>query len=253
MLTALLAMVAVCLAQTAAPGEHGLLEKRIDGPILGANRLPFTEALKAGAMGMRSHFADFGIELADADHPVQPTVLVSPPADGTLGAFLRGVFRQMPGYEYEAVSEHLISVYPKGAKDDPNDLLNVKAPQFDVDNAQAGPILGFPDLFIPELHAKVSPVQPGQPQQIAIYVGPVAVGPKVTVHLRNVTVREILNAVAVATESPRDNGKDDAPYGWIYRTTTKTGEHRPYWGVFASWPPNWRDLVFPSKQPPKAR
>ncbi len=245
MLTALLAVVAACLAQTAAPDEFGLLAKRIDGPILGANRQPFTEALKAGAMGMRSHFANFGIELADADHPVQPTVLVSPPADGTLGAFLRDVFRQMPGYEYETVSEHMISVYPRGAKDDPNDLLNVKVPRFDVANAQAGPIMGFPDLFIPELHDKMFPVQPGRPQQITVYAGPVAVGPNVTLHLRNVTVREILNAVAVATEG-------DDPYGWIYRTTTQTGQRRPYWGVFPSNPPNWKDLVFPHGRPLKA-
>ena len=183
---------------------------------------------------------------------VQPTVLVIPPADGTLGTFLRDVFRQMPGYEYETISEHTISVYPKGAKDDPNDLLNVKVPQFDVDNAPAGRIMGFPDLFIPELHDRIFPVQPGQERRPTVYIGPVPRGPEVTVHLRNVTVREILNTVAVATESPRGNGKDEAPYGWIYRTTTETGEHRPYWGVFASWPPNWRDLVFPNRQPPKA-
>jgi hypothetical protein len=131
-------------------------------------------------------------------------------------------------------------------KEDPNDVLNLRIPQFDVDGEHAGTILGFPTMFIPELRAKLAPPTPGQ-QQLFMYIGPVPPGPTVTLHLRDVTVREILNAVTVATEKPEGDGDDDYPFCWMYRTRTETGEKKPYWGVFFSLPPHWRELIHPAR------
>lgn len=232
------------IAQTPAPDEFGLMQKLIEAPMVTA-RKTFTNALNSGALAMRSHFMTFGIELADGDYPVEPMVVSGPPRDGTVGEYLDDLFRQLPAYEYEVVSEHTVSVYPRGAKEDPNDILNFRIPKFDIDGVHAGTILGFPAMFIPELRAKLAPPTPGKPQ-IFIYAGPVPPGPKITLHLRNATVREILNAATVATENPEGDGRDDYPIGWIYRTSTRTGEKKPNWGVFLSLPPNWKELLGPA-------
>jgi hypothetical protein len=243
-MTLALAMT-TALAQPAAPEKFDLMKKPIEG-LMVTGRMTFSQALKDGARAMRSHFMTFGVELADGDYPEERMVISSPPRGGTIGEFLEDVFRQVPTYEYEVVSEHTVSVYPRGAKQDPSNILNLKIPRFDVDSEDAGPILAFPQQFIAELRAKLAPPTPGQ-DQIFVYSGPVSPGPKVTLHLRDVTVREILNAVTVATEIPKGNGRDDYPCSWIYRTRTHTGEVKPNWGAFFSLPPNWRELVHPAR------
>jgi hypothetical protein len=233
------------MAQTTGADRFGVMSKRIEAPMV-TGRMPFTSALKGGAIAMRSHFLTFGIELADGDFPWEPTVVAIPPQGGTVGEFLSDIFRQVPAYEYEVISEHLVSVYPRGAKENANDILNLRVPRFDVDGVHAGTILAFPDMLSPELRAKLFPATSGK-QQIFLYTGPVPLGPKVTLHLRDMTLREILNAVAVATEHPKGDGPDDAPYGWIYRTRIRTGERKPYFGTVWSLPPGWRDLVYPTR------
>ena len=245
LLTAMALAVGMTAAQPAAPDKFGVMKKRIEAPMV-TGRRTFTQALGDGAMAMRSHFLTFGIELAVDDYPDGPMVTSSQPRGGTVGEFLRDLFRQAPTYEYEVISAHTISIYPRGAKEDPNDILNLRIPKFDVDAQHAGTILGFPETFIPELQAKLAPSAPGQ-DQLFVYIGPVSPGPKVTLHLRDVTVREILNAVTVATENPKGNGRDDYPCSWIYRTRTHTGEVKPNWGTFFSLPPNWRELVHPAR------
>jgi len=236
---------AMATAQTPASDKFGVMKKLIEAPVV-TGRRTFTQALGDGAIAMRSHFLTFGIELADGDYPEERMVMSSQPRGGTVGEFLEDIFRQVPTYEYEVVSEHTVSVYPRGAKEDPNDILNLRIPRFDVDGEDAGVVLVFPQQFIAELRAKLAPPTPGQ-DQIFVYSGPVSPGPKVTLHLRDMTVREILNAVTVATENPKGNGRDDYPCSWIYRTRTHTGEVKPNWGAFFSLPPNWRELVHPAR------
>jgi hypothetical protein len=243
-MTLALAMT-TALAQPAAPDKFGLMKKRIEAPMV-TGRRTFTQALRDGAIAMRSHYLTFGIELADGDYPEERMVISSPPPGGTVGEFLQDLFRQVPTYEYEVVSEHAVSVYPRGAKEDPNDILNLRIPRFDVDGEDAGVVLVFPQQFIAELRAKLAPPTQGQ-DQLFMYIGPVSPGPKVTLHLRDVTVREILNAVTVATENPKGDGPDDSPCSWIYRTRTHTGEVKPNWGTLFSLPPNWKELVHPAR------
>jgi len=237
--------VGMTAAQPAAPDQFGLMKKPIEG-LMVTGRMTFSRALSDGARAMRSHFLTFGIELTVVDYPDGPMVISSQPRGGTVGEFLRDLFRQAPTYEYEVISEHTVSVYPKGAKEDPNDILNLRIPRFDVDDQDAGPILGFPDMFIPELQAKLFPPTPGQ-DQLFQYIGGVVPGPKVTLHLRDVTVREILNAVTVATENPKGDGRDDYPVSWRCRTGTMTGEVKPRCGAFHSLPPNAKELVHPAR------
>jgi hypothetical protein len=218
-----------------------VLKKPIEGPIA-LGRRKFTDALAAMGHAMRSHFVIYGIESADGDYPVEPTVSVDAGPNVTIGEYLDDILRQAGSYEYEMVSSHLLSVYPKGAKQNPSDVLNFKIGRFDVTEADSGPIMAFPDKFIPELREKLFPAEAGK-QQIFTYVGPIPPGPKVTLQLRDVTVREILNAVTVATETPRGDSPGDAPYGWIYCNRDSTGTKKPYWGVFSCLPPNWRQLV----------
>lgn len=235
---------AAAMAQAPPPGKLGVMQTLIEAPIL-THRMKLTEAIMNGAKAMRRDYMVFGIELAPGDYPTEPMVIPTPPVDGTVGEYLRDILRQVPMYEYEAISEHMVTVYPRGAKEDPNDVLNLRVPRFDVDSARAGTILGFPALFIQELRSRISPKTPGQ-EQIIVFAGPVPPGPEVTLHLRDLTVRDILNAVSVATEHPQGSSDNDYPFGWIYRTSTETGEKKPYWGVTLSLPPNWRDLVRPA-------
>ena len=249
--------MAVALALSMALAQRigdkfGVEAKVIEGP-MASRTMTFTDALKAGAMALRSHFLNFGIELADRDSVAEPVVFSAPPQGGTVGEYIENIFDQVPTYEYEIVSQHTVSVFPRGAKDDPHNILNLRVPRFDVQDQHAGWILGFPSMFIPELDARLFPPTPGKQhkQHITMFIGPVPQGPKVTVHLRDVSIREILNAVSVATERPKGDGRDDAPYGWIYRSTTPAGEKKPYFGVIATLPPNWRDLVFPGPATPR--
>ena len=160
----------VGMAQPAAPDKYGLLSERIDGlMVMGGKKVVLTEALKTGAMAMRSDFVIFGIELADADYPTEPRVVPVPPAGGTVGEFLEDIFRQVPAYEYEAISGHMVSVYPRGAKENPEDILNLKVPKFDVDDVHAGSVLGLPVLAIPELRAKVFPATPGNAADLSVF------------------------------------------------------------------------------------
>lgn len=229
------------MAQTTASDKYGVMKRRIEAPMAIGKR-SFTQALRDGALAMRSHFLTFGIELTVDDYPDGPMVISSQPRGGTVGEFLRDLFRQVPTYEYEVISEHTISIHPKGAKEDPNDILNLRIPKFDVDAQHAGTILGFPETFIPELRDRLYPSTPGQ-NQLFQYIGGVLPGPEVTLHLRDVTVREILNAVTVGTENPKGNGRDDYPVSWKCRSGTLTGEVKPRCGTFPSLPPNWRELV----------
>jgi hypothetical protein len=58
-------------------------------------------------------------------------------------------------------------VFPQGAKEDPDNVLNLKVTRFDVDHTQAGSILAFPFLCVPELQARLYPETPDKPRLIA--------------------------------------------------------------------------------------
>ena len=231
---------APCVAQT-TPDGFGLRQKplRVVAP---KETIALTSALWTAGHSMKRDFISFGIELDSIDSVVEPKIDAGMPSGGTVGAFLENVFRQVPNYEYEIVSEHLVSVHPLRAKADPNSPLNLRIARFDVENVPTGWLLAFPSKYIPELHERLHPSTPGK-QQIVVYTGIAPLGPQISLHLRDVTIREILIAASIATETAE--GEDACPMGWTYRPVTTSGPKGPRWGVFFGLPDDWREGLRP--------
>ncbi len=139
------------------------------------------------------------------------------------------------------ISPHLVSIFPKGALDNPDDILNLRIPRFDAEDIYAGYILQFPETHIPELSAKLYPPTPGQPT-IRQYIAGVLLGSKVTLHLRDVTVRDILNAASIASGNVSFEDLNNFPCGWLYRIRTKDGQPIPQFVSISTLPFNWKDL-----------
>ena len=158
---------------------------------------------------------------------------------------LRRIFKQLPEYTFAVLSHHLVSVYPRSAMADRADPLNLKVKRFDVEGERAGTILTWPDRFIPELKNRTAAALPESEKahHIDIYVGSVAVGPLVTLHLRHVTVRQILNAVSEATEKAAPK---EGAWGWVYSPVPKSPSGKgvaDYWRLFGTAPHNWLEQV----------
>ena len=81
--------------------------------------------------------------------------------------------------------------------------MEIEDPGSSIGGVNAGRIWGSRSMFIPELRAMLFPGK----DQTTIYSGLVLLGPKESLHLSNVTVREILSAVTIATETPRVVGR----------------------------------------------
>ena len=160
------------------------------------------------------------------------------------GDALRQLLAQVPGYRVEVISDRLVNVYPASAEGDPNDLLNTLVPRFDVVSQRAGVILSWPERFVPELYQRLAASKAsGSAQHIDLYVGAVAIGPEITLHLRNVTVRQILNAVTEASDA---NAGVEAPVGWecSYEAKAAVGSGaRNTWRLLTTLPPDWKEHV----------
>jgi hypothetical protein len=168
----------------------------------------------------------------------------------TVGDALRQIIRQLPPYEVEPISGHLVDVFPKGAKRDPNDLMNLRIPAFDASDMDTYTILGRPRDAIPALDAALTPKQEPGKRLLTLYFGGYhSPGPRVTLHLKNVTVREILNAASVASES---SFPQSAALGWTY--TFDPGRplisgYRYTWGTLYSLPAGWKYKMRKNERP----
>src|SRR6516225_4924833 len=103
------------------------------------------------------------------------------------------------GMSYKLVSKHMINIYPIGAETDSKDLLNMPVPRFDAISMDPTQILTSPTEYIPELEARLHPRTPAQPYGYGGLTVRSNV-PPVTLHLKNTTVRGILNAASEAME-----------------------------------------------------
>jgi hypothetical protein len=224
-------ILALALSLQAAAGEADLLGLPLFPVPLVRQNVPLTQALSDVGAYVRNGYVLFGVELRLKDGK-EPTVNVNLKPGSTLGDALRQILQQAPGYTFEVVSEHLINIYPVGANQDPGDLLNLRVPRFDAVNAQLGDILTRPQEFIPELKARLVRRRPGEPGGYGLSVLS-SVGPTFTLHLRRVTVRQILNAVTKATEKfPAER----SPLGWA--CTFKADPTLPAGGVY-TWDVHW--------------
>lgn len=196
---------------------------------------PLPEALQAVGSAVRGGYVLFGVELRPRGGHA-PTVSLKLRSASDLGSALTQILAQVPGYKLEVVSPHLIDIYPAGAKEDSEDLLNMHVARFDVAGTQQGFVLTHPTAFIPPLAARIAPAPGG------IEVGSVLFpsGPTVTLHLRNVTVRQILNAVSEAGENSTANL---APLGWVStfsRNPELPAGGKYSWAALPSAPRDWK-------------
>ncbi len=163
------------------------------------------------------------------DHE-EPTVDVNLPPGSNLGDGMGQVFAQLPNYTFRVVSPHLINVFPQQADRNANDLLNLRVARFDVVDQDPAHILGYPDDFIGEIRAHLRPPGGGVLGEV---LGPLN-GP-LTLHLRSVTVRQIFNAVAEASENLPGQSE---PCGWVWLfnddPTFKTDPHLAGGGRYSS-------------------
>jgi hypothetical protein len=174
-------------------------------------RIPLSRALSDVAVQVRSGYVLFGAEIR-LRNGEEPSVDVNLPTGSTLGGALRQILQQVPGYAFEAASEHMVEIYPAGAKGDPNDALNLKVDRFEFDR-EPDWIINDPGDTIPGLKAFLSRRTAGPPLPVEGWSHMViGVEPKVTLHLRNVTVREILNALSEAEERYPAQWQ---PSGWL--------------------------------------
>ena len=205
------------------------------------NNVVLSQALGVVGTYVQGGYVLFGVELRAKDGK-EPLVNLNLSAGSRLADGLQQIMDQIPEYKYEVISSHLINIYPTGAKEDPVDVLNAPVPQFDAVDVDPTQILSRPMTFIPELTVRLRPnTSPGsQPLPFALHwMGPVN-APKVTLHLKNTTVRQILNA---ASEAMEQLPPDSQPLGWVYifqpdPALPAGGNHS--WMFLFSAPRNWK-------------
>lgn len=190
----------------------------------------------------------FGLEEVLKDGK-EPEVDLHVKPGTTVGTALKEILRQLPPYEVEVTSEHLIDLYPKGAKTDPDNLMNLRIPAFNATVKDAYTILGAPRDVIPSLNAALTPKpEPGK-QVITLYFGSIHGGPPISLHLKDVTVRQILNAATVASES---SFPERDIRGWVYTfdpaKPLSTG-YRYTWATLYSLPHGWKYRMRQAKAP----
>ena len=246
----LLGLAMCCGAQTGIP-EAGLLNLPIFPAPVVRHGIPLTKALGDVGVYVRNGYVLFGVELR-LKNGQEPTVNIDLKPGSTLGDALRQIFKQVRGYTLEIASEHVINVYPTGAKLDPEDVLNLRIGRFDAVDLQPASILSRPQDFIPELKARLTPKQTGPPQpggSIGPGLGVGGGGPTITLHMRESTVRQILNAVSEAMEQFPPNYQ---PTGWIY--SFRPDSSSPIGGIHTwqfhwSVPHNWKEEAEKGKNP----
>lgn len=244
--------VAVACIETLAARQQRILTLPLFPAPLVRQHVPLTKALSDVGVQLREGYVLFGVEVYLPDGQ-EPTVNLDLLPGSTLGTALDQIVGQLPNYRFVVRSDHLINFYWTGANNDPKYLLNLRVGRFDVSGQDAASILFHPELFIPDLNQALI----GQTNVIPkpggyIGIGPLfsSGGPKVSVHLRDVTVREILNAVSLTAlaNTPANQG----PVGWIclFDPHAEARGQKAYsWHVHWSVPLGWKPEKPESYQP----
>src|ERR1700682_1303367 len=218
------------------------------GPII-RNNIALTQALGVVGAYVQDGYVLFGLEL-HSKNGQEPVVTVDLPPDSHFEDALRQIMSQIPGYEYEVISEHMVDIHPTGAKRHPADLLNTPVPKFDAVDVDPTRLLTSPADFISELAARLRPKTSAGPQPSGAG-GSVLRGlnvPTITLHMKDTTVRGILNA---ASEAMEQFPPDRQPVGWTYLfqpdpASPIGGKH--FWAFLFSAPRNWKQNAAKSGQ-----
>lgn len=172
----------------------------------------------------------FGLEVAPfSEAPASNLTLTLQGA--TVKDVLDGIILQDPRYTYEVIDSRLIHVFPREARTDPSNLLNIRVKRFRVSDAPYDRVLKYPQYHIAELEVELM-----RRSKAGGYVASMMGGadaPRISLDLQDVTVRDVLNRIAQKTE--KFPGPLFGPTGWIYTfrvdTSVPLGGH-PCWDLF---------------------
>lgn len=214
--TCFLTLLAWCLVfcplRGAAPGKAASpLDLRIASPLT-LKKVALTQALAQVGWHCHRGYILFGVEVR-LTRGNEPLVDVDAATGETVGTALGQIMRQLSGYRLRVVSQHLINIYPAGAGADPGDALNLRVNKFEVSSRPPDVIMNLPVMFMPGLAERLAQRKSGPPLPVeppSEWIE--SVGPKVTLHLQNMTVRDILNRVSEASE---DLYPKYLPLGWV--------------------------------------
>jgi hypothetical protein len=206
-------------------------------PVLVDHKISLSQALAQIGMRVQGGYVLFGIDIRTV---TEPEVELKIPDPTPLGIALADVVGQVEGYGYRLVSEHVIEVCPIRESLDPTDALNLRVGDFSVANTPAADIFSKPARFIPELR---NYLLQGKVVQACGSIGPGfgSAGPGIKLELRNVTVREVLDAVAEADATLQAHSDTHTlPVGWVHKEALdKEGHVVNTWSFLASVPHSW--------------
>lgn len=230
----------VCFALTY--GQNASDGKMV-GAIPTAHKTTLTQALGEIGLRIQDGFTSFGVVFVAPE----PVVEVYLPEATSLDDAVQRIVSQVPGYAYEAVSAHLIDVYPSSVRSDPKDPLNLRVANVRLAGIPAMDLFANPARYIPELK---SWRDKDKPLQGCGSLGP-GLGSEssagIELDLHNVTVKQILDAVAVADSSLLEltSRRTQPPVGWVLRwqTDPATGKQKDEWSFMVTVPRNWRSLL----------
>jgi len=200
-LAALFSTVLLGWQVSAVASDAAVLKLTLDLPPGVRKATPLRYALQELSAHVQGGYVLFGAEIREVGGR-EPVLDLNVAEGETLSEALRDVFRQVPGYTLEVVSEHMINVYPRGAKEDDKCPLNLRVDHFDVVNQWPDMLFNYPETYIPNLAKRLveRTVGPPYPVEYPSIMTTGVLGPRLTLHLRDVTLREILNAISLATE-----------------------------------------------------
>ncbi|HXJ93049.1 MAG TPA: hypothetical protein VMT20_09220 [Terriglobia bacterium] len=172
---------------------------------------------------------------------------------GTVGQIVQRLCEADPRYEYEVLEGAMVVVRPQNATTDPSDLLNLEIQTYTIDaKVGAGEAIEHVWEDAPELRsllrrkleerAKRTGESSGFPGSIMSGNMP---PPRFTLHLHNVTVRQILDAISLKSVDMFRQGPDYgpngmplkmAPTGWEYDFTVDPNAPNGL-GGYPKWTP----------------
>jgi hypothetical protein len=184
---------------------------------------PLTNALTRVAQSLSGGYVLYGIEIRLDAQGEEPRVNIRNSANQTFGMVLDDLGQQLQDYSFDIVNDHFVHIYPKAFPQNTNVLLSRRVAQFDFDGCwrTMGALLDLPEVravltqtLVGNTERQVPCTVAGDWALLGATPPPMRALPQLHVHLRDVAVREILNAVTEAMVTT--NGVPDVPAGWVY-------------------------------------
>jgi hypothetical protein len=168
-------------------------------------------------------------------------------SNATVEEILVALCGQDPRYVYEIANDRVIQVHPRDSFNDPQNLLNLSVHDFSVEETMSpAAVISRVGELAPELSSYLADKKRDFYAQRGMYPsspGALMHGnmdPQIRIHLQDVTVRQILNAVVsysyelYETAKPDWTGNRPAPTSWIYDFTVDPNAPTGL-GGYATW------------------